>query len=51
MNAADRTGMAARTAAQEVAIMERTQVTRRPRPARQPEPPDLRTPSGRLLRY
>ncbi|ADG89366.1 hypothetical protein Tbis_2665 [Thermobispora bispora DSM 43833] len=31
--------------------MRRIRIVRRPRPQRQPEPLDLRTPSGRILPY
>lgn len=35
----------------EAIVMERIQVTKRPRPPRRPDPPDLRTPSGRRMPY
>ena len=41
----------ARTARREAAIMKRIWQIRRPGTPRQPEPQDLRTPSGRPLPY
>ncbi|GAA2456754.1 hypothetical protein GCM10010191_90260 [Actinomadura vinacea] len=35
----------------EMITMARQQLVKRPKPPRQPSPPDLRTPSGRLLPY
>src|SRR5690606_41966659 len=35
----------------EMITMARQQLIKRPKPPRQPSPPDLRTPSGRLLPY